>query len=64
MSAPRILVAGGGAVGLALAAACEGFEVEVFEASPAPVSPLPDGIDLRVFALSPGTRAFLRDLGA
>ena len=64
MSAPRILVAGGGAVGLALAAACEGFEIEVFEASPAPVSPLPEGIDLRVFALSPGTRAFLRDLGA
>jgi 2-polyprenylphenol 6-hydroxylase len=64
VSNARILVAGGGAVGLAFAAACEGFEVDVFEASAARVDALPEAIDLRVFALSSGTRAFLRDIGA
>ena len=64
MSNARILVAGGGVVGLAFAAACEGFDVDVFEASSARVDPLPEAIDLRVFALSSGTRAFLRDIGA
>ena len=64
MSNARILVAGGGAVGLAFAAACEGCEVDVFEAASARVDPLPETIDLRVFALSSGTRAFLKDIGA
>lgn len=63
MSLARMLVAGGGPVGLALAAACEGFEVDVVEAS-ARVEGLPDALDLRVYALSPGTRALLREIGA
>lgn len=64
MSAPRILVVGGGLVGLAFAAACEGADVEVFEASPPRAQPLPSEHDLRVYAVSSGTRAFLRDIGA
>jgi 2-octaprenyl-6-methoxyphenol hydroxylase len=64
VTVPRILVAGGGAVGLAFAAACEGFEVEVVESSGARAANLSEDLDLRVFALSPGTRTLLRDLGA
>ncbi len=60
---PRVIVAGGGPVGLALACALGGCEVHVIEASPARAQPLPDEFDIRVLALSPGTRAFLRDLG-
>ena len=63
MTSPRILVAGGGAVGLALAAASEGFQVDVVEASP-PRPPAGEELDIRVFALSAGTRTLLRDLGA
>ena len=59
----RLIVVGGGPVGLALAAACEGFEVDVVEASAG--RPVPtDALDIRVFALSPGTRTLLRELGA
>lgn len=61
MSLPRIVVAGGGPVGLALACAAQGFECTVLEAGPA--SAPGEELDLRVYALSPGTRAFLRDLG-
>ena len=64
MSPARILVVGAGPVGLAFAAACRGEEVTLVDASPQPL-PVPDpGFDPRVFALSPGSRAFLRDLGA
>ena len=64
MSRAHLLVAGGGPVGLALAAACEGFDVDIVEASSArPQAPSPE-LDLRVFALSPGTRAWLREIGA
>jgi len=63
VSAPRILVSGGGPVGLAFAAACDGFEVDVLEASPRR-GPAGDELDIRVYALSAGTRALLRDLGA
>lgn len=64
MSTPRLLVAGGGPVGLALAAAVHGFEVRVVEAAPRRPPPATDAFDLRIYALSPGSRGFLRDLGA
>jgi 2-octaprenyl-6-methoxyphenol hydroxylase len=63
VTSPRIVVSGGGAVGLAFAAACEGFDVDVVEAAP-PRGPVGDELDIRVFALSAGTRTLLRDLGA
>lgn len=62
MSAGRVLVAGGGPVGLAFACALQGLEATVVEATPA-VAPGPE-LDVRIYALSPGTRAFLRDVGA
>src|SRR5437867_4346418 len=63
LSRPRLVVAGAGPVGLALAAAIDGFDVSIVEASPA--TPVPgEEIDLRVYALSAGTRALLRDVGA
>lgn len=64
MSVPRILVAGGGPVGLAFAACVSGFDVKVVEASAPRDAPLPEEYDVRVYALSPGTRAMLRDMGA
>lgn len=62
MSAPRLVIAGGGPVGLALACAAQGYDCTVLEAAPA--APPPQALDLRVYAVSPGSRAFLRDLGA
>lgn len=64
MKTARLVIAGGGPVGLALAGACEGFEVDIVEAAPARSGALPVDLDIRVFALSPGTRALLRDIGA
>jgi 2-polyprenylphenol 6-hydroxylase len=64
MSAPRVLIAGGGPVGLALAGSLPGFEVQVVEAAPARTAPWPDEFDVRVYAVSPGTRTLLRDMGA
>jgi ubiquinone biosynthesis UbiH/UbiF/VisC/COQ6 family hydroxylase len=60
----RVLVAGGGPVGMAFASACTGCEVRVLEAAPQRPAPEGDAYDVRVFAVSPGTRAFLRDIGA
>lgn len=60
----RLLIAGGGPVGLALACAATGCDVTVIEAALSRGAPLPDDFDVRVFAVSPGTRAMLRDLGA
>ena len=63
MSAARILVAGAGPVGLSLAAALRGFDVTLVDrAAPAPA--LAERFDHRIYALSAGTRAFLRDIGA
>jgi 2-octaprenylphenol hydroxylase len=64
-SAPagRVVVVGGGAVGLAFAAAC-GNEVRVLEAGPPRAATDPEPFDLRVFALSEGSRDFLHEIGA
>ncbi len=64
MSEPRVVVLGGGAVGLAFAAAAKGLPVRVLEGGPPRPATDPDLFDSRVFALSPGTRAFLREIGA
>lgn len=64
MNLPRIAIAGGGPVGLALACACRGFGVQVVESSPARTTSPEDAFDVRIFALSAGSRSFLRDLGA
>lgn len=59
----RILVVGGGAVGLAFAAA-SGGEVRVLDGGlPRPEADAEE-FDIRVFALSEGTHAFLREIGA
>ena len=60
----RILVAGAGPVGLAFACACRDAEVTVVDPVPARTDPLQEAYDVRVFALSGGTRTFLRDVGA
>ncbi len=60
----RILVVGAGPVGLAFACACRDSEVTVVDAGPRHADPLPDAHDVRVFALSGGTRTLLRDIGA
>jgi len=61
VSEARAVVLGGGAVGLAFAAAAaaEGMPVRVLEGGPSRPAADPDLYDARVFALSPGTRAFL-----
>ena len=63
MSRTRIVVAGGGPVGLAFACAARGAQVRVLEASPARAAPA-ESFDLRVFAVSAGTREFLREIEA
>jgi 2-polyprenylphenol 6-hydroxylase len=63
-AAARIIVAGGGPVGLAFACACGGFDVHVVEAATARAEPWPEAFEQRILAVSPGSRAFLRDLGA
>jgi len=64
MRRPRLLIAGGGPVGLALAAASPTFDVRVIEAAPARTAPWPEEFDVRVYAVSPGSRDLLRDAGA
>lgn len=63
MTTPRVVVAGAGYVGLAFACAARGFDVQVIEAgTQAPGTP--EAFDVRILALSAGTRTFLRDIGA
>lgn len=61
-----ILVAGGGPVGLAAAAALEqcGFRVRLFERGSAPTAFDATQMDARVYALSPASLALLDRLGA
>lgn len=63
MSAGRILVVGGGAVGLAFAAASKDA-VSVLDSGPPRPAADPEAFDLRVFALSAGTKSFLEEIGA
>jgi ubiquinone biosynthesis UbiH/UbiF/VisC/COQ6 family hydroxylase len=59
----RVIIAGGGPVGLSLACALRDCEATVVDAAGA--APAPSGaFDVRIFALSPGSRAFLREVGA
>ena len=64
MTPARLLVVGGGPVGIALACAVRGFEVRILESTAHRQVPTSDAYDTRIFALSPGSRSFLRDLGA
>jgi ubiquinone biosynthesis UbiH/UbiF/VisC/COQ6 family hydroxylase len=59
-----MVIAGGGPVGLALAAAAPGFDVRVIEASAPRASAWPEDFDMRIYAVSPGSRDLLRDVGA
>lgn len=63
MRTPRIAVAGAGPVGLAFACAMRREEIVIYE-SAGRAPELSEAFDSRIFALSPGTRAFLRDIGA
>lgn len=63
MSTSRVVVAGAGPVGLAFACACRGIDVQVVDPAPRAAA-LTDMPDVRIYAVSPGTRAFLRDIEA
>lgn len=64
MSEQRIVVAGAGPVGLAFACAWRDSAVTLVEGAAPRTAPLAESFDTRVYALSAGTRAFLRDIGA
>jgi ubiquinone biosynthesis UbiH/UbiF/VisC/COQ6 family hydroxylase len=60
-----VIVVGGGPVGLALARALRGARVAVVSRDAPPPAPGGDGaFDARVYAVSPGNAAFLRELKA
>ena len=58
-----LIVVGGGPVGASLARAARGLSVALV-ARERPAAATGDGFDARVYALSPGNVAFLRDIGA
>ena len=64
MTLPRVVIVGGGPVGLALGCALRGCDVRILESAAHRQVPTADGYDTRIFALSPGSRTFLRDAGA
>src|SRR6476659_967653 len=68
MSATRydVVVAGAGLVGMALAAALarDGISVALLDRQQPPPSADPDTWDTRVYAISPGSAAFLQRIGA
>jgi ubiquinone biosynthesis UbiH/UbiF/VisC/COQ6 family hydroxylase len=64
MSADPVLVVGGGMVGLAFACAAQDMPVTVFESQSPDASAPGEDWDSRIFALSPGTRRFLIEIGA
>ena len=66
MSAPSVVVVGGGLVGAtaALGMACRGYPVTVIERQPPQVQVGVLGLDIRNVALSPGSAALLEDVGA
>jgi 2-octaprenyl-6-methoxyphenol hydroxylase len=64
-----VVIAGAGLVGLSLAAALAGSGLDVALADRSPVAVPPDPVDgadwdARVYAISPGSAAFLRSVGA
>lgn len=60
-----LVVVGGGPVGLALARASRMARVAIVARAPLPAAPAPEaGFDARVYAISPGNAAFLRELRA
>jgi 2-polyprenylphenol 6-hydroxylase len=61
MTDARIVVAGAGPVGLSFACACRGAAVHLVDIAARTAFPT-EPYDVRVFALSAGTRTFLRDI--
>ena len=62
----KMVVVGGGPVGLALALAVSrvrGIDVTIIERGPAPGEKLPEPFDHRVYALSPASLALLSEIG-
>jgi ubiquinone biosynthesis UbiH/UbiF/VisC/COQ6 family hydroxylase len=66
MTSHDVVIAGGGLVGLALARALAGTDLSValIEPQPFAAGPVADGWDNRVYAVSPGSAAFLERCGA
>jgi 2-octaprenylphenol hydroxylase len=57
-----LIVVGGGPVGLAMARAARGLSVALIAHERPPVA-IPEALDSRVYALSPGNVGFLREIG-
>ncbi len=57
------MIVGGGLVGASLACALRDLRIAIVDAAAATQPPEAPGFDSRVYALSPGNAAFLRDIG-